>query len=374
MLEDQRYILDQIVQLAQEQRPDGIWVAGDLYDKSMPSAEAVELADSFLYEFVRLEIPVWVISGNHDSAERIAYGGRMMEQSGVFVSRIFDGTLQKYTVKGKEKVDIYLLPFIRPAQVRRFYPEYNIETTQQAVEVILQHTKLNKEHKNVLLMHQFLAGAVICESEEISIGGSDQIDVSVVADFDYVALGHLHGPQKVGRETVRYCGSPLKYSFSEVHHKKTVTVVELFPDREEAVRISKLPLTPLHDMREIKGPIDLLLSPQVYEEADCEDYLHVTLTDQKEILDALGRLRDIYPNIMRLDFEKHRLNGNQDEEEILLEEKSPEELFEEFFVRQNGYEMDQKQKLLVKDLWEELGKPSGTEKNPEKSEKGGDPS
>ena len=387
-LEDQRYILNQIADLAAEHRPDGVWIAGDLYDKSMPSGEAVELADSFLYRFAEMKIPVWVISGNHDSAERIAYGGRMMEQAGIHVSRIFDGTMQKYTIDGEETVDIYLLPFVRPAQVRRFYPECTVETTQQAVEVILQHTELDKKRRNVLLMHQFLAGAAVCESEEVSVGGSDQVDASVTADFDYVALGHLHGPQKVGRETVRYCGSPLKYSFSEVNHRKSVTVVEFlqsdeskdrednidleenqeWPRREDnidseesgavserkepedSIRISAIPLTPLHDMREIRGPIDQLLSPEVYEGADRNDYLHVTLTDQKEILDAIGRLRDVYPNIMRLDFEAVRQDV-QAEEEIRLEEKTPEELFAEFFQRQNGFEMSEEQQMLVKELW-----------------------
>lgn len=371
MLEDQRFILNQIAELAQEHRPDGIWIAGDLYDKSVPSGEAVELADAFLYRFAQLNIPVWVISGNHDSAERVAYGGRMMEQAGIHVSRVFDGTMQKYTIDGEEMVDIYLLPFVRPSQVRRFYPDCEMETTQQAVEVILQHTKLDKSRRNVLLMHQFLAGAAVCESEEISVGGSDQVDASVAADFDYVALGHLHGPQKVGRECVRYCGSPLKYSFSEANHRKSVTVVEfrkaddgtlertksgedwIFENkksRQESVRLSVIPLKPLHDMRKIRGPIDQLLSPQVYESADRNDYLHVTLTDQKEILDAIGRLRDVYPNIMRLDFEAGKQEV-QEAEEVRLEEKTPEELFAEFFLRQNGFEMSDEQRELVSGLW-----------------------
>lgn len=402
MMEDQKFILAQIVELAKEHQPDGLWIAGDLYDKSMPSAEAVELADEFLYQFAQMKIPVWVISGNHDSAERIAYGGRMMEQAGIYVSRIFDGTMQKYTVGDGKQVDIYLLPFVRPAQVRRFYPECTIETTQQAIEVILQHTQLDKTHRNVLLMHQFLAGAAVCESEEASVGGSDQVDVSVVQDFDYVALGHLHGPQKVGRAMVRYCGSPLKYSFSEVNHKKSVTVVEFAEETEAAqipedsnaagllyestdgIRISSLPLMPLHDMREIRGPIEELLKPEISgmaaeqlqerdadmeadqrqdmaanaveqkhgrtEDTDRHDYLHVTLTDRKEILDAIGRLRDVYPNVMRLDF----ASGDQqkeEKEEICLEEKSPMELFAEFFERQNGFGLSEEQQEFVDSLW-----------------------
>lgn len=393
MLEDQRFILNQILELARENRPDGIWIAGDLYDKSMPSAEAVELADWFLSGFSKMKIPVWVISGNHDCAERIAYGGHMMEQAGIHVSQVFDGSMQSYTVQKQgeklvcktefsekiagegemtggsgpayEKVRIYMLPYVRPAQVRRFYPDENIETTQQAVEVILMHTLLDQEYTNILLMHQFLAGASVCESEENSVGGSDQIDASVVSDFDYVALGHLHGPQKVGRETVRYCGSPLKYSFSEANHHKSVTVVEIeVPElpleqvqrdakgERPRIQVSALPLFPLRDLREIRGPIDQLLSPEVYETANREDYLHVTLTDEKEILDAIGRLRDVYPNIMRLDFEGGCMGPKEEEQEIYLEEKTPEELFAEFFLRQNGREMDEDQRQIVHRFWD----------------------
>ena len=450
MLEDQKYILDQIVKLAEEHRPDGILIAGDLYDRSMPSAEAVELADDFLYQFTELQIPVFLISGNHDCAERIAYGGRMMEQAGVYVARVFDGRMQKYTVtlrtekedavivqnsnkrsrytvctgtsentdmvcvqnskdsdeacvqqskvsdekcvqnKGEpEYVDIWLLPYIKPAQVRRFYPEEEIETTQQAVEVILKHTELDRERINILVMHQFLAGASVCESEEMSVGGSDQVDVSVVSAFDYVALGHLHGPQKVGRDTVRYSGSPLKYSFSEAGHRKSVTVVEIQKRNEEIiaddvildrienestetaaaeevkaqkivceeqqerknmVRISQLPLIPRLDLREIRGPIDELLRPEIYEAANPQDYLHVTLTDREEVLDAIGRLRDVYPNIMRLDFASSERQQNEEQKELVLEEKSPMELFAEFFMLQNGYEMSEEQGWLIREI------------------------
>lgn len=383
MLEDQKYILNQIVDLASEHRPDGILIAGDLYDRSMPSAEAVELADEFLYQFTKLQIPVFLISGNHDCAERIAYGGRMMEQAGIYVSRVFDGKMQKYSVKD---VDIWLLPYMKPAQIRRFYPEEEIETTQQAIEVILKHTELNKDRINILVMHQFLAGAAVCESEELSVGGSDQVDVSIVEAFDYVALGHLHGPQKVGRDTVRYCGSPLKYSFSEAGHRKSVTLVEItdrFEEGSEAektgvegltkdyqVSISQLPLIPRLDLREIRGPIEELLRSEVYESANAQDYLHITLTDRDEVLDAIGRLRDVYPNIMRLDFASAEHGQNQEQQELVLEEKTPMELFAEFFQMQNGYEMSEEQDRLIREIWgEETGEAAEYGVLPEK---GGD--
>ena len=241
--------------------------------------------------------------------------------------------------------------------MRRFYPEEEIETTQQAIETILKHTELDSERVNVLVMHQFLAGASVCESEEMSVGGSDQVDVSVVSTFDYVALGHLHGPQKVSRDTVRYSGSPLKYSFSEAGHRKSVTVVEIQKlvcgeqqERKCVIRTSQLPLIPRLDMREIRGPIDELLRPEVYEAADPQDYLHITLTDRDEVLDAIGRLRDVYPNIMRLDFAASERQQNEEQKELVLEEKSPMELFAEFFMLQNGYEMSEEQGWLIREI------------------------
>ena len=378
MLEDQRYILGQIIELAQEHHPDGVLIAGDLYDKSMPAAEAVELVDWFLSQLAAREIPVWAISGNHDSAERVAYGGQMLEKAGIHMARVFDGTLQRYELPG-QAVDIYLLPYLRPSQVRRFFPEQIIETTQQAVEAVLAGTTLRKDRVNILVMHQFLAGAAVCDSEELSIGGLDQVDASAVAGLDYVALGHLHRPQKVGKETIRYCGSPLKYSFSEAGHQKSVTVVEVTKAEDSgtkdagtkvgkteaigtddtadrmngqagSVSISLLPLIPRLDLREIRGPMEKLLQKEVYEAANRVDYLHITLTDEDEVLDAIGRLREVYPNIMRLDFEKNAAVEETEEAENFVEEKRPEELFAEFFWKQNGREMSEAQRKMTEEV------------------------
>lgn len=353
MLEDQRWILGQILELAGEEQPDGVLIAGDLYDKQLPSAEAVQLVDDFLYGFVERGIPVFAVSGNHDSAERVAYGARMLERSGLYLSRVFDGTLQcvPFVSKSGERAAIYLLPFVRPSSVRRFFPDEEITTTQQAVEAILEHTELSKDCVNILVMHQFMLGAVSCESEELSVGGSDQVDASLTEAFDYVALGHLHGPQRVGRETARYCGSPLKYSFSEATQKKSVTVVEV--GSENCVRIRTLPLTPLHDLREIRGPIGELLSPEVASAANPEDYLHVTLTDEGEVLDAIGRLRAVYPNIMRLDFARKE-SQELHEEELRLGEKSPQELFAEFFEKQYGTALTEEQRQMADGIWHRL--------------------
>lgn len=370
MLEDQRYILEQILELIKEHKPQGILIAGDLYDKSMPSAEAVELADWFLSGLAAMKILVWTISGNHDSAERIAYGGQIMEKAGIHMSRVFDGRPCRYTVfwsgsgvpgvtvhgndakeeerEEKEAVDIYLLPFLRPAQVKKFFPEKNIVNTSQAVEAVLEGLPVRKDRTSILVMHQFLAGASVCDSEEISVGGLDQVSVSVTDGFDYVALGHLHGPQRVGRDTVRYCGSPLKYSFSESGQQKSVTVLETGSDCH-TVKTDTIPLKPRRDLREIKGPIEELLRPDVVQGADPEDYLHITLTDREKILDAMGRLRDVYPNIMRLDFES-RESYEVEEEEIQVEDRSPLELFEEFFLLQNGEAMGEEEKRTAREL------------------------
>lgn len=422
MLEDQRKILEQILALTAEHRPDGILIAGDLYDKSMPSAEAVELADWFLSSFAERKVPVWVISGNHDCAQRVAYGSRMLEQSGIYMARVFDGTLQGYTVMKRqdgsvsvgstcpgnassgsvcpgsassdgmcpgsvspdgicsgsaspgsdpEMADIWLLPYIRPVQVRKYFPRQVIETTQQAVDAVLGSVSLSRDRVNILLMHQFLAGASVCDSEEISVGGSDQVSASSVDAFDYVALGHLHGPQRVGRDTVRYCGSPLKYSFSEAGHRKSVTVIEIGNNTEsgrkaeadsaasgrqtasDRIRLSMLPLIPYRDLREIRGPIEQLLSPEVYRETNTEDYLHITLTDENPVLDAIGKLRQVYPNIMRLDFAAAS-ESETVQEEITIEEKTAPELFEEFFFRQNGREMSGEQKRITEEIWETM--------------------
>lgn len=399
MLEDQKYILDSILKLVREHRPDGVWIAGDLYDKSMPSAEAVETADWFLSQLAAQKVWVWVISGNHDSAERVAYAGKMLEQAGVYVSRIFDGKMQGYcvqkkkdgkvsvapmqpasevsilkvneaerkdTVSKEEKIYIWLLPYLRPAQVRRFFPQRQIETTQQAVQAVLESSEIPQDGANVLLMHQFLAGADVCDSEELSVGGLDQVDASTVDAFDYVALGHLHRPQSVGRESVRYCGSPLKYSFSEAGHKKSVTVVEIMPQEKAlaesvgGVSICTLPLVPRLDMREIRGPFETIMKKEIYALENREDYLHITLTDQDGILDAIGKLREVYPNIMKLDFAQKDTPYTIEETEILVEEKTPQELFEEFFERQNGRKMSEEQRRVAFDAFEKAARKGTT--------------
>lgn len=254
MLEDQKYILTQILSLVEDEHVDGVLLAGDLYDKSVPSTDAVQLLDWFLTRLARLNVSVFAVSGNHDSPERVAFGARLLSSRGVYLSPVYDGNVEKISMPDAYgEVAIYLLPFVKPAVVRHVFEEEEINSYQDAVYAAVSHLEINPQVRNVLVAHQFVTGAARCESEEILVGGLDNVDAAVFDDFDYVALGHIHSPQYVGRETIRYCGTPLKYSFSEAEQEKSVTVVEL---REKGqVEIQKLPIKPLREMRRIRGII-----------------------------------------------------------------------------------------------------------------------
>ena len=357
MLEDQKYILKVILGIIDEEKPDAVLIAGDVYDKSIPTAEAVQLLDDFLCRLAERKLKTYIISGNHDSAERLAFGGRLMDMSGIHLSPVYDGTVKPHAVNDAcGKVNIYMLPFLKPANVRRFFPDSKIETYTDAIKVVVDHMNVNEDERNIIMTHQFITGASRSESEEVSVGGSDNVDVSVFDAFDYVALGHIHGPQKIKRETVRYCGTPLKYSFSEVNHKKTVTVVEM--EKKGKVEIRTVPLIPLHDMREIKGKYEDIVLKENYDGTNTDDYMHITLTDEEEIPDVIGRLRVIYPNIMKLDYDNKRTRNQQTlgmAENV--ETKSPLDLFAEFYEVQNSQPMSENQmefiQNLISEIWED---------------------
>lgn len=359
LLEDQKYILHQILQIVDEIKPQGIVIAGDVYDKSIPSAETVELFDEFLTHIAERSVPCFVISGNHDSPERIAFGARIMSGQRIHMSRVFDGTITPTVLEDEiGELNIYMLPFIKPAHVRRFYPDTVVDSYEEAFRIVINRIDIDDSKRNVLIAHQFITSGGTeperCESESISVGGIDNIDVTVFDCFDYVALGHLHGPQCIGRETVRYAGSPLKYSFSEAKHIKSVTVVD-FGSKGE-VQINTIPLVALRDMRRIKGPIDQLLSPSTYEGTNKDDYLHITLTDEEDIMDAIGRVHTVYPNVMRLDYENIRTKSiNFDTAAEDVARKSPLQLFKEFYTLQNNAEIDDEKTIIVTELLEKLG-------------------
>ena len=359
LLEDQKYILRQILQIADEIKPHGILIAGDIYDKAMPAAEMVELFDEFLTLIAQRRIPCFVISGNHDSPERIAFGARIMSGQHIHMSRVFDGTITPTVLEDEiGELNIYMLPFIKPAHVRRFYPDAVVDSYEEAIQTVINNTPIDASKRNVLIAHQFITSSGLeperCESESISVGGIDNIEVTIFDGFDYVALGHLHGPQGIGRETVRYAGSPLKYSFSEAKHIKSVTVVDF--GKKGEVLIDTIPLVALRDMRRIKGPIDQLLSPSTYEGTNKDDYLHITLTDEEDIMDAIGRFHTIYPNVMRLDYENQRTKSiNFDTAAEDVAQKSPMQLFKEFYIVQNNAEIDDEKMIVVTELLAKLG-------------------
>lgn len=358
MLEDQQYILSEILRIIDAEQPDGILIAGDVYDKTVPSAEAVALLDDFLVRLAKRDLQIFLISGNHDSPERMAFGGRLMEGSGVHLSPVYDGRVRPITLTDVYgTVNIYLLPFVKPAHVRRCFPEREITTYTDALAIAIEAMGVDQTERNVLVTHQFVTGAARCDSEELSVGGTDNVDASVFDPFDYVALGHIHGPQRVGRETVRYCGTPLKYSFSEAGHQKSVTVVEL--EAKGAVSVRTVPLVPLRDLVELRGTYEELTFRGFYEGTSYQkDYVHITLTDEEDIPDAMRKLQIIYPNLMKLDYDNRRtragacLDGAED-----AEQKSPLDLLEEFYEKQNGRPMGEEQQAFawawMERIWEE---------------------
>ena len=356
LLEDQEYILLQILRVVEEEKPDAVLICGDVYDKSVPSAEAVALFDDFLCRLAKRGMPVLIISGNHDSPERLAFGGRLMEGAGIYLSPVYNGEVMSVTLTDAwGEVRFWLLPFLKPAHVRRYCPEAEIETYTDAIRVAIERTNLDKTGRNVLLTHQFVTGAQSCESEEISVGGSDNVDASVFEDFDYVALGHIHGPQNIGSSRIRYCGTPLKYSFSEADHYKSVTVAEL---REKGqLHLRTVPLTPKRDMRQIRGTFSGLTDKAFYEGTALEDYLHIILTDEEDVPEAMGRLRVIYPNLLKLTYDNTRTRTNRIIDGASeVRRKSPLELFEELYEQQNNQPMSDVQRAytggLIESIWE----------------------
>lgn len=356
LIDDQQYILARILDAVDTERPDALIIAGDVYDKPIPSAEAVALFDNFITELASKCIPTFVISGNHDSPERIAFGASIMGASGVYMSPVFEGDVTSIRLSDEHgDVYFYLLPFIKPAHVRRVYPDDECNSYTDALAIAISHMSIDESARNVLVTHQFVTGASRSESEEISVGGSDNVDARVFECFDYVALGHIHGPQSISHENIRYSGTPLKYSFSEAGHTKSITCVTL--GKKGDISVDTIPLVPLRDLREIRGSFDALTSSSYYEHEAREDYLHITLTDEEDVPEALTRLRAIYPNLMKLDYDNTR---TRTETAFSLatapEKRSPIELFCDFFEMQNGRTPDGTQReylsALIEKIWE----------------------
>lgn len=351
MLEDQRFTLDKILDIVKEIHPDGVMIAGDIYDKAVPSAEAVREFDRFLTALADFGTPVFAVSGNHDSPERIAFGAELMSGRQVYVSPVYDGTVRRVALEDEwGEAYIYLLPYVKLAHVRHALHrgeendgEEDIVTLQDALEAVVGRMEIDRTKRNVLIAHQYVTGASRCESEEMHVGGLDQVSAEVFSEFDYVALGHLHSPQHVGRETVRYCGTPLKYSFSEADQEKSVTVVEL--EEKGRVLVRTIPLVPKRDMRKIRGTYLELTSLAFYRDMDTNAYIQATLTDEEDVPDCIRKLRVIYPNLLSLEYDNKRTRENR---EIAVgkavEQKSELELFEDFYKLQNNQPMSAKQR------------------------------
>ncbi|MBQ1887179.1 MAG: exonuclease SbcCD subunit D [Firmicutes bacterium] len=442
MIEDQAYILGRIADIADEEKPDAVLIAGDVYDRTVPPAEAVSLFDRFLVRLSRAGHRVLAVSGNHDSAERLAFGGRLMEGSGVCIAPPYSGRIVPQVLSDSfGEVRIWMVPFLRPAAVRPFFPDLEIASHTDALAAVISSMEIDPAQRNVFSGHQFVTGASQSGSEEIIVGGEGAVDASVFAPFDYTALGHLHGAQNVrsadhpsgaqdsesadhllealepeepnslhGAQNVRsadhtseaqgpertgsrpeagsqagtndlleargpvepsslpeaqnlenprirYCGTPLKYSFSEVRQRKSVTIAELGAKGD--LKIREVPLVPLRDMTEIRGSYEEVTLRSFYEGKDFKDaYLRITLTDEDDVPDAMAKLRVIYPYLMKLDYDNLRTRTSLEVGSPAdLEKRTPLGLFEELFDIQNGRPMSESQRALAQDLidriWEE---------------------
>ena len=362
MLEDQRYILERITEIIERERPRAVLIAGDIYDKPLPPAEAVQLFDSFLTGLEEKAVDVFIISGNHDSAERLSFGASIMDKRGIHFAGGYDGSIHRVTLEDEYgELCFYMLPFLKPSHVRAFIErEYGdadekpvIDSYTDAVRFAVKRMGIDRSKRNVLIAHQFCTGAERSESEEITVGGIDNVDASVFEDFDYTALGHLHGPQDTTSSGVRYCGSPLKYSFSEADQQKSVTMIELGGKSNGVCvgNIRTLELAPLRDMKVIRGPFSRLTGRDYYEHTDRDSYMRVILTDEEDIIGALPDLRAIYPNIMRLEYDNMRTRAFSSVPDAAdTDSRTPLEIFEGLYEKQNGRPMSEDQTDLMKGL------------------------
>lgn len=351
LYEEQSFMLESICGAAKEKSVDAVIIAGDIYDKQSPAADAMTLFSDFTGKLVNEKIPVYMISGNHDSAGRVSYFSDIIRESGVFVSEKFDGRLQKHIFRDEYgNVNIYLLPFLKPAAVRQFYPDSKIETYEDAVSAVIGESNINSKERNVLVCHQFIAGSEKSGSEVMSVGGTPNISARVFDSFDYVALGHIHRPQSAGRETVRYSGSPMKYDASEASQTKKLTFVDI--EEKGKIKISMEDMPYLRDVISVSGKFGELMA-----RSECGDYAAVTITDEDIVPDAAASLRQVYPLMISFGVKNSKTDSVfETSGEVSFEGKSPVELFFDFFKEQNnGAEPDEYQMEIMKKVFGESG-------------------
>lgn len=351
LISDQRFILKQILILIYDERPDLLLISGDVYDSRQPSAEAVELMDDFLRELAEahqsMGLDTCIISGNHDSAERLSYAGSLIDKSGIHISPVYDGSIRVFSKEdGYGQVNFYLMPYLRPADVRRYFGDQKIESYNDAIRTVIEHMEVDEDQRNVILAHQFVTGASTCDSEEIIVGGLDNISTDLFLSFDYAALGHIHGPQNIGSDRIRYCGTPLKYSLSERDQTKSVTIVEL--GEKGSLSVTTRELEPRHDMRQIRGLYNDLMRRDSYEGTKTDDYIGVVLTDEDDVPGAIEKLRVVYPNIIKLSYDNKRARALEVITEAAESDQMTEmELFSDLYLKQNGQEMNEEQRTYL---------------------------
>ena len=350
MIEDQKYILKEIMEILRKEKVDAVVIAGDVYDRTVPSVEAMVLLEDFLSAMQKEGYEIFMIAGNHDSGQRLAYGSSFLDHMHVHVVGNYEGTLPFHDMKDSYgTVRFHLLPFIRPTDVNRYRDREKVKTYNEALQAVLSSASLCDD-RNVMISHQFVTGSVVDDngSEEISVGGIDQVDGHLYDAFDYVALGHIHRPQKLLKETMRYAGTPLKYSFSESSQTKSIPVVEL--KEKGNTQIHLIPLKPLHEMREIHGTFE-----EIMKEEPSDDYMHVTLNDEEDVTDAIARLRTVFPDIMKLDYDNTRTRFLETDDPLeQIEQQDPLEVFEKFYAMRNGRDMSAEQKKISAELMDEI--------------------
>lgn len=361
LIEDQEYMLNQIIKLIKKENVETVLISGDVYDRSVPPSEAVNLLDSFLKTLIKeLKIKVFIIAGNHDSKDRLGFGSKIFEDEGLYIESKYTGNLRKVELQDEYgKLNIYMLPFVKPVEVKQFFEDDLENNYNIAINKIIGKEEINKRERNIILVHQFVTAGTIeperTESEVLSLGGIENVDVSNFNDFDYVAIGHVHRPQKIGRDTARYAGTMLKYSFSEINHNKTVSIIEI--KEKGDININLVQLNPLRDMREIKGPLEELIKPENYECGNTNDYIKAVITNEEPVYDAIGQIRRIYPNTLKLEIRNSKTINNVEEQNINLEnikKKTELELFADFYKSQNNVELDERQTEIIKNIISEV--------------------
>lgn len=357
LLEDQEYMLQEIIKIIKEKNIDGVLISGDIYDKGIPNIDAINLLNNFLTRLItELKIKVFVISGNHDSKTRLNFGSKLFEKQGLYIETKYTGKLKKITLtEDNDNINIYMLPFVKPIEIRELEKK-EIKDYNEAIKIILDKEEINKNEINILMAHQFVTYQntypETCESENINIGTLDNIDASLFFNFDYVALGHIHGAQRIGRDTIRYSGTMLKYSFSEINHKKSLVLINI---KNKQLSYELIPLTPLRDLREIKGPINELIKKENYEGTNTNDYIKAIITDEEPGYEPLARIRSVYPNTLKLEIRnsKTALNNLELEKIERLKEKSVLELFNDFYKYQNNIDMNTEEEKIIKNIIKE---------------------